>query len=351
MYKSRLPLVAVAVRSGQGYNSGDEGGIMSEIDTAPASPTPPAQPPMRRRLRWLRWLTTVVVLGALTVAGVYGWRAIQRVRTAESELARASAILEAAESGLLVVDEAVQTEIEAAESTQVAHAIELAETVGARALEAARIVDDVMGSLDDDTIALAEAVKESAEARAEMMEIAPAILEADRKASTAIPYADQAVAEIKGAEDLSAQAVVEFNKHTAASVKASDDLSIQAAGRLQAAQSLLASATASFPEADFSAFTGYVEAKVSLLALAKEIDALWLAGDIAGSNTKLEAYNARDAEIVAMAQALPGSVRDPIANAYNAATAEPSRRYFEARERARTAGNRVTELRDTAADD
>lgn len=324
---------------------------MSETDIAPASPTPPTQPLMRRRLRWLRWLMTVVVVGALTVAGVYGWRAIERVRTAESELARASAILEAAEPDLLVVDEAIQTEIEAAESTRAAHAIELAGTVGERALEAARVVDDVMGSLDDDKIPLAKAVKESAEARAEMMEIAPSILEADRNASIAIPLADQAVAEIKSAEDLSAQAVAEFNKHTAASVKASDDLSIQAAGKLQAAQSLLTSATAAFPGADFSAFTGYVEAKVSLIALAKEIDALWLAGDIAGSNTKLAAYNTRDAEIVAMAQALPASVRDPIANAYNAVTAEPSKRYFEARERARTAGDTVSELRDNAADD
>lgn len=323
---------------------------MSETDTAPASPTPPIQPP-KRRLRWLRWLLTVVVVGALTVAGVYGWRAIQRVRTAESELARASAILEAAETDLLVVDEAIQTEIEAAESTRAADAIELAGTVGERALEAARVVDDVMGSLDDDKIPLAEAIKESAEARAEMMDIAPTILEADRNASIAIPFADQAVVEIKGAEDLSAQAVAEFNKHTAASVKASDDLSIQAAGRLEVAQSLLASATASFPGADFSAFTGYVEAKISLIGLAKEIDALWLAGDIAGSNTKLAAYNTRDAEIVAMAQALPASVRDPIANAYNAATTEPSKRYFEARERARTAGDRVSELRDKAADD
>ncbi len=312
---------------------------------AASAPSTPASP----RRRWLRWLVTAVVVAALTVAGVYGWRAISKVRTAEAEIARASTILENAEADLLVVDEAVQVEIAAAEPTRTAEAIALAGSVRESALEAARIVDDAIGSLPDEKVELAEAIRESAEARAEMMEIAPEILEADAKAAAAIVHADQAVAEIKAAEDLSAQAVVEFNKHTAASVKASDDLSIQAEGKLQAAQSLLASATASFPEADFSAFTGYVDAKISLIALAKEIDALWIAGDIAGSNTKLEAYNARDAEIVAMAQALPASVRDPIANAYNAVTAEPSKRYFEARERARSAGDRVAELRETAA--
>jgi hypothetical protein len=312
---------------------------------AASAPSTPASP----RRRWLRWLVTAVVVAALTVAGVYGWRAISKVRTAEAEIARASTILENAEADLLVVDEAVQVEIAAAEPTRTAEAIALAGSVRESALEAARVVDDAIGSLPDEKVELAEAIKESAKARAEMMEIAPEILEADAKAATAIVHADQAVAEIKAAEDLSAQAVVEFNKHTAASVKASDDLSIQAEGKLQAAQSLLASATASFPEADFSAFTGYVDAKISLIALAKEIDALWIAGDIAGSNTKLEAYNARDAEIVAMAQALPASVRDPIANAYNAVTAEPSKRYFEARERARSAGDRVAELRETAS--
>lgn len=329
---------------------------MSEFDDAagntvgsvPVTPASAAGGAPRRRSRWLPWLITVIVVAVLTVAGVYGWRAISKVRTAEAEIARASTILENAEPDLLVVDEAVQVEIEAAESTQTAEAIELAEAVGARALEAARVIDEAIGGLPEEKVALAEAIRESAEARAEMMEIAPVILDADGKAATAIPYADQAVAEIKAAEDLSAQAVVEFNKHIAASVKASDDLSVQAEGKLQAAQSLLASATASFPGADFSAFTGYVEAKITLIALAKEIDALWLAGDIAGSNTKLEAYNVRDAEIVAMAQALPASVRDPIANAYNAATAEPSKRYFEARERARAAGERVAELQEAA---
>jgi hypothetical protein len=41
-------------------------------------------------------------------------------------------------------------------------------------------------------------------------------------------------------------------------------------------------------------------------------------------------------------------VGDPIANAYNAETAEVSERYFRARERARSAGERVSALRKSA---
>lgn len=328
---------------------------MSEPDqNAPETATgsaPPVPAPGGRKTtaRVLGWVLAALAVAGLMAAGVYAWRSIDRVRSAESELTRASALLEDAEDDLLTVDEAVQVEISAAVATRTVEAAALAEEVLADAREASEIIADVLGSLPDERVALAKALKDSADARAEMMEIAPKILEADAMAAVAIPYADQAVAEIKAAEDLSAKAVVEFNRHTAAGVRASDDYSIQAEARLQAAQSLLTSATASFPGADFTAFSGYVDAKISLVALAKEIDALWLAGDVAGSNTKLDAYNARDAEIVAMAQSLPASVRDPIANAYNAATADASKRYFEARERARTAGDKVSELREAAA--
>ncbi len=324
-------------------NEPDENVPATEAESTPAPPAPKAG------VRVIGWVLALLAAAALVAAGVYAWRSVSRVRSAESELSRASRLLESAEDDLLVVDEAVQVEISAAVATQTVEAARLAAGVLADAREASEIIADVLGSLPDERVALAEAMKDSADARAEMMDIAPTILEADAKAAAAIPLADQAVAEIKAAEDLTAKAGVEFNRHTAAGVKASDEYSVQAEARLQAAQSLLTSATASFPGADFSAFSGYVAAKISLVALAKEIDALWLAGDIAGSNTKLAAYNTRDAEIVAMAQSLPASVRDPIANAYSAATADASKRYFEARERARTAGDKVSELREAAA--
>lgn len=327
---------------------------MSEPDgnapeTSAGSASAPAADPRKTASRVIVWALVLLAVAGLAVAGAYAWRSLDRVRSAEAELTRASGLLDDAEDDLLTVDEAVQVEISAAVATQTVAAAALAEEVLADVREASEIIADVLGSLPEERVALARALKDSADARVEMMEIAPAILKADAMAAAAIPHADQAVAEIKAAEDLSARAVVEFNRHTAAGVKASDDYSIQAEARLQAAQSLLTSATASFPGADFAAFSGYVTAKISLVALAKEIDALWLAGDVAGSNTKLDAYNARDAEIVAMAQALPASVRDPIANAYNAATADASKRYFEARERARTAGDTVSELREAAA--
>lgn len=323
---------------------------MSDQDTTTQAAETPASSP-RKSVSLLGWVLSALAVMALVASGWYAWSSYDRVRRSEAELARAAALLEEAEEDLLLVDDAVQIEIGATVASSTVEAVDLAVSVRKDAQEASDIVDDVLDILPEDRVAYAEALKDSADARVEMMELAPEILEADIKAATAIQYADQVVAEIKASEDLSAQAVGEFNKHTADGVRASDALSVQAEGRLQTAQSLIASATASFPGADFSAFSSYLDAKISLIALAKEIDAIWLAGDIAGSNAKLDTYNQRDAEVVAMAQALPASVRDPIANAYNAETADVSKRYFDARERARKAGERVSELREAAVGD
>lgn len=335
-----------------------------------SSPVPPAVPPepqpvpvpalvepiapetvgpsKRTARRLLLWGVVALVIIAAAVAGVYAYQAWDRERDAKTAVTRASAILERAEGNLLVVDEAVQVSIASVTATESLEAATLADEVRDEILEASAILDEAMPKLPDDQVELARALKESADARADMMEIAPEILEADARAAEAIGYADQAVAEIKAAEDLSSQAAAEFNKHTADAVRASDGLSVQAEGRLQTAASLLTTASATFEGADFTPFQSYIQAKVSLIALAKEIDAQWLAGDVAGSNAKLNTYNQRDAEIVAMAQALPASVRDPIANAYDAVTAEPLERYFEARERARVAGERVGTVRQAA---
>lgn len=320
---------------------------MDDAPVTPAQdePAPPARPGGRRA--WLWVLVALLAIG-LAVGGFFAYAAWDRTRDARTALARASALLEGAEVDLLTVDQAIQVQISSVTTTQAVEAAGLADDVHADAVEASEIITDALPNLPDDQLDLAEALRESADARAEMMEIAPAILEADAEAAEAIVYADQAVAEIKAAEELSAQAAAEFNKHTADAVRASDGLSVQAEAKLNSAASLLATATASFEGADFTPFKSYIDAKLGLIALAKEIDALWLAGDVAGSNTKLAAYNQRDAEIVAMAQALPASVRDPIANAYDARTAEALDEYFEARERARIAGERVSEIRQTA---
>lgn len=294
-----------------------------------------------RRAALVTWLVAIVVVALVATAGVIGWREYQRVVEARALVSQATALLQSAEDNLVIVDEAVRTEVSSEIATSSLEASALVGSVRTDALAAASLIASALADLPEDEVARAQALKEGAEARAEMMLQAPTILDADYKAARSIGLADDAVAEITAGEDLIAKAAAEFNRHTAAGVKQSDAYTVQAETKLKAAESLLASATAAFPEADFSAFTAYVQAKLQLCTMAKEIDTLWLSGKIAESNAKLAAYNKRDAEVVAMAKALPSSVRDPIANAYEAATAEARAAYFAARELAREADARA----------
>lgn len=294
-----------------------------------------------RHAALVTWLVAIVAVALVATAGVIGWREYQVIVEARALVSQATALLQSAEDDLVIVDEAVRTEVSSEIATSSLEASALVGSVRADALAAASLIASALADLPEDEVAHAQALKEGAEARAEMMLQAPTILDAGYKAARSIGLADDAVAEITAAEDLIAQAAAEFNKHTAAGVKQSDAYTVQAETRLKASESLLTSATAAFPEADFSAFTAYVQAKLQLCTMAKEIDALWLSGKIAESNAKLTAYNKRDAEVVAMAKALPSSVRGPIADAYESATAEARAAYFVARELAREADARA----------
>jgi len=300
----------------------------------------------------IRVLVALGVLVAFAALIAYGFRwvnANERVRTARDNVESAARLMEVAEEDLVVVDGAVQSDISADVATQTAEAALLAGPVGEQLADAIEMIDGALPDLPADDVPLAEALAESARARATMMQEAPAILDANQKAAAATVFADEALDALKAAEGHSAQATTEFNKHTKDGVRASGEASVKAEEQLVIARSQLASATVAFPEVDYAAFTTYIDAKVELIGLSKEIDQLWLADKIEESNKKLDAYNKRDAEVVAMAKALPASVRDPIADAYAAATKQAVERYFMARERARAAGETVEELREAAS--
>lgn len=306
----------------------------------------------QRGKTFTRVVIAVAVFIAFGALAAYGFRwvsANERVSDARNEVESAARLLDVAEEDLLVVDEAVQADVSSEIATQAAEATVLASEVATKLADAITMIERGVPDLPEADRPLAQALLDSATARATMMEEAPAILGAGVKAAHAITLADRALDELKAAETLSAQASAEFNKHTQASVRASSDASVKAEQRLGVARSLLASATVEFPGADYAEFTAYIDAKIALVGMSKEIDQLWLAGKIEESNAKLTAYNARDTEVVAMAKALPGSIRDPIADAYKLETEDAVSRYFTAREKARAAGERVTELRDAAA--
>lgn len=333
-------------------------GVTPAAQDAAGPPTAPegatrADAGVKRRGRarvWLLGALALLIIAGLATGAFLVLQQSNRVKAAQARLDAAVALLDEAEDGLLLVDTAVQAEISPEIATQAAEALPVAASVRADALAAAAILEEIMPDLGEQMLPMAKALTDSANARSEMMTEAPVILEADQKAARAMVPADTALEEIKAAEDLIGKAVTEFNKHTKAGVEQSTANTKQAATHLETARSLFATATAEFAEADYSAFVAYVDAKLALVKDSQEIDALWLAGKVEESNAKLDAYNKKDAEIVEMASKLPVSVRDPIADAYERITAEARERYFEARDRARKAGEVVNALRSTATD-
>lgn len=334
-----------------GTATADTAATPSVTEHATTTRTDRAARQSRRGRRSLVWALALVAVLAAAVAAYFGLSALGRARAAQADFDAAVELMDAAEDDLVTVDDAVQAEITSELATRAAEALPLAAEVRADAIAAISLIDGALAELPSDSAPLAEALKESAHGRSEMMDEAPTILEAEGKAARALAPADAAVEQIKAAEDLTAKAVAEFNKHTKAGVQASTTYSNEAEAKLKTARSLLETATAAFPEADFSAFTAYIDAKLALVADSRAIDSLWLAGKIEDSNKKLDAYNKKDAETVAMAEALPDSVRDPIADAYDALTAAATERYFAARERARAADERVKQLRETTGTD
>jgi len=301
--------------------------------------------PLNRRTKPVVWVVSAIVIVTLAAVGVVAFRHYERIGAARDLITRAESALQGVEDELLLVDAAVQTDVSSEIATSSAEASAVVGAVREQAQLASSLVASAVADLPEADLAYAAALKESADARVEMMAHAPAILDAGHRAAKAIALVDAAVAEITAAETMTAQAATEFNKHTAVSVKASSQYTTQAEERFTAARNDFANASAILPEADFGAFVAYLDAKLSLAVSAKEIDALWLAGKIEESNTKLTVYNKRDAGVVAMAKALPASARDPIANAYEAITAESRAAYVEARERARAAGEQVGAIR------
>lgn len=342
----------VAERGLSGYNRG-KGGHMTERTESARRTSGGGRRSRRgehvqdRGRQILFWALVVIGTLAIGAATFFGLDAAARSRAAQADFDAAVKLMEDAEADLGRVDEAVRAEITSDLATRVAEVAPLAAKVKAGADAAIGLIDGAYAELPPGARQLADALKESAKARSAMMAEAPAILEADAKAARALAPADAAVEEIKAAEELSAKAVAEFNKHTKAGVQASTRYSNEAEAHLKSAQAHLASATTEFAEADLSAFIRYVDAKLELAADSRVIDSLWLAGKIEESNAKLDAYNKKDTQVVAMAEALPDSIRDPIADAYDALTIDATDRYFAARERARTADERLEKLRTT----
>ncbi len=309
--------------------------------TAVATATPPPAGPPRRGSRGLIAAVAVIAVVALGVAGWMYLSTAGAQRAAVERLDEATALVEQADAVVLDVDEIVRAPID--------------EGLGERASEVATQVPDAIAALDDALALIAEArpdlpsgdvayavaLRDSAEARIEMLELAGPILEANRKASVAITASTAGWDLILEAETLSTQAAQEYSKLTREGVTRSTDLANEAIAKTNQARALFSEAATGFPEVDFSAYVEYTEKKVAALEISKQADVAWLNGRIADANTLGAQYNQAEQELAQLAAALPSSPVVLVAAAYEQVATAPTEAYFEARARATAADARL----------
>lgn len=310
-----------------------------EIDdgmTAPVAPEAPRKP--RKALRVALVLVAVTVVGAAALVGV---GRLSSASSARGNLDNAIEKLSAAEPGVLQVDNAVRSEITSALVPASTEALDVSAEASSDLNDALAYLDDAVPGLSNGDAVLAAAVRDAVLARKSMLSEADSVLKVDARAGAVLDAARDAWTLAAEAGTLTVNAATEYNKHTKAGVEASTKASNEATAKLKAARSLLDTVTAGFPEADMAPFTSYIDARLKLLDSSRKIDSTWLAGKVEDANKLLDAYNAEEKKVVAQATALTTTPAGALAAAYETLTEDAIARYFEARDAARAADDRV----------
>lgn len=312
--------------------------------------TPPSGGP-RKGLIVAAVTVAAVALIALGVAGWMYYETTTTQRAAVELLEEATALVESADVVVLDFDDIVRAEID---SEMVTRTVEVAAAVpGAvdELEEALALIDESLGNLPDDEIAYARALQSSAAARLEMFEQAAPILDANKKAASALGPATRAWALVLEANDLSRQAVEEYNKLTSESVTRSAELTRQSNGKATEAKALFSEAATGFPEADLSMYIEYTEAKLAALAISKQADEAFLGNRLAEANKLGDRFNVAEKALAEKAKELPDTPAEPIAAAYQKLAGAATESYFQARARATEADARLREADGRASED
>lgn len=292
------------------------------------------------------WLTTGIIVGVvvLAVAGYFAYRTWTERSEATRRIDEATALVERADEVVVRVDEVVRAEI-SSQTAELASSVS-SEVPGASALlrEAVETIDAAVSDADEVSRERALALKDAALARLDMMSQAPAILDATRGASDALPLATAAWEQALEADRLGKRAVTAYNKLTRAGVRDSSRLNKLAAAELAAAREGMARAEDAFPAAAFESYLAYLDLRIELNKLSQQSDSLWLKDEFAKANAVIVTYNEKDKKAVALAKTLPASPAKAVADAYEASAKAATDEYYAARDRATEADGKVRRL-------
>lgn len=287
-----------------------------------------------------------IIAGILVVAvaGYFSYRTWSERSEAARRIGEATSLVEQADEVVVQVDEVVRAEISS--QTAVLASGVASEVPGASALlrEAVETIDVAALDADEAGKERALALKEAAIARLDMMSQAPAILDATRGASEALPLATAAWEQALEADRLGRRAVTAYNKLTRAGVRDSSRLNKLAAAELAAARDGMVGAEEAFPAAAFESYLAYLDLRIELNKLSQQSDSLWLKDEFAKANAVISTYNEKDKKAVALAKTLPTSPAKAVADAYEASAKAATDEYYAARDRATEADGKVRRL-------
>lgn len=287
-----------------------------------------------------------LVLGSLVIALLVfvGYRFFEDRLAARRDLAEALDLVKEADSTVIAVDEVVRSEIITSLAKKADEASAQVPPSVSDLEKALTLLFGARESLAQGDRQVADALRTAARARLEMLEQAPLILDTNARAARAIEPAKKGIESLLISENLAEQAVEKFNLQTKEGVTASSQLTAEALAAAKAAIASFEEAEKEFSEAEFETFIEYANGKKALLEQSEAIDAAWLAGDLAKANSLVEAYNAKDAEVSKLGEALPESETAPIAAAFDKLTTEAVEVYLEARKTAADADEQLRKL-------
>lgn len=311
-----------------------------------AEPDRPRRSSAGRKGRGRIWIILAVVLAvAVVAAGAwYGYQLSTERTAARDKLAEATKLLEDADVVVLEIDEVVRAEVNAEVGEKAAKAMPKVDPARADLEAAIAMLEASTADLSPADVERADALVASASARVSMLEQATPILEANKAAGSAIDPAKEGWQLALDGEKLADQAVAEYNKLTKTAVSTSATLTAQAEAKLKEGRAKLDEAHKAFPAAGLDVYVVYLDQKLAAVALSKQADAAYLAGENAKANEYSNQYNVKDKQIIESAKKLPASPSAAIAAAYDKQAGEATKAYFQAREQATEADDALRAL-------
>lgn len=279
---------------------------------------------------------TIAVVGVIAViaGGLFGYRIAAGRLDGAKKIDRAQVLLEEVDGAVVAIDKVVASEVTTDSAERAADLTPTIAPAKTKLARVQRLLREARPSATDEDQRRVDLLGDAASARLAMLEQAPDILEASVKAATAKEAGEQAWARAGAGEQLSDQAVAQFNKLNKAAAQQSSQLDAQAQAEYQAAKELMTKAETSFPEANFEAYLAYIDAKLAQIALSRQATAAYLKGDVVRANQLAATFNVEDKRLVEVAKALPASPGSVVAEAYERTAEAATNAYFTARDAA-----------------